>query len=172
MQVWDAWRMTMTMDESETKMIRTHYLISLCLAMISLLLGGCAAFGFGQTAPTPVPFALYSAQTVIDAFTNNGAPIANVQRSTLIGRGAPNTFSERYTFEVPRIAPNGGQILVFDTAEALAEWQTYIEQLRNDPAQRRSVIYVYVRRNVMVQINAELTNSEARRYEEILNGLP
>jgi hypothetical protein len=86
-------------------------------------------------------------------------------------RGAPSEFSDRYLFEVPRIAPLGGQVIVFASAQQLQAWQDYIERLRNDSTTRRDVVYVYVKDNVMVQLSASLTTAEANAYRDAVVAL-
>src|SRR5262245_18689150 len=129
-----------------------RYLFLLLLTM-TVLASGCESLGIGQQQPTAVPFNLYRAQDVIDAFSTAGLQVQNVQRDMAVGRGAPNTFNERFVFEVPRIAPAGGQILVFQTQEDLTAWQDYIAQLRADSETRRDVVYVFVKNNVLLQVN-------------------
>jgi hypothetical protein len=143
----------------------------LLLLTITALVAGCENLGIGQQQPTAVPFARYTAQDVINAFSTAGLQVQNVQRDMAVGRGAPNTFNERYVFEVPRIAPAGGQILVFLNQEDLAAWQGYISQLRADSATRRDVVYVYVKDNVMLQVNANLTTLEANAFRDALEGM-
>jgi hypothetical protein len=147
-----------------------HYLVYCVLAI--LCLSGCD--GLGNQEPTAVPFAIYNAQQVIQAFRDGGAPVSNITRNMVIGsdRGVPATFSDRYVFEIPRIAPLGGQILVFDRAEDMQAWVDYIASLRQNQRTRRDVVYVYTRRNVMIQLNAALTATEARQFENIFTTLP
>jgi hypothetical protein len=147
-----------------------RYLFLLLLTM-TVLATGCESLGIGQQPPTPVPFARYTAQDVIDAFSTAGLQVQNMQRDMAVGRGAPNTFSARYEFEVPRIAPGGGQILIFQQQEDLTAWQDYIAQLRADSATRRDVVYVYVKDNVLLQVNANLTTQEAIGFRDALEGM-
>lgn len=147
-----------------------QYLLLMFLATACLLVG-CESLGIGGQAPTAVPFRQHSAQDVFNAFQAAGVTFANPVRDQLVGRGAPSTFSERYTFEIDRIAPLGGQVLVFDTPEAMAEWQSYIERLRADSSTRRDVVYVYTQDNVMLQVNANLLSAEAAAYRDALASL-
>jgi hypothetical protein len=132
---------------------------ALCLLAI-FLLAACSS----QAAPPS--FNVLSAQRVIDALNAAGATVQNPVSDTVVGRDAPATFSERVVFEVARIAPNGGQILIFQTAQDLQAWTEYIARLQADPDQRRSVIYIYTNANAMLQLNADLTNQEAALYRD------
>ncbi|MFQ3566014.1 MAG: hypothetical protein SNJ59_03355 [Aggregatilineales bacterium] len=150
--------------------MRKRYLVSGVLAMFAVLVG-CSGLNIGASQPTPVPFDRHTAEDVLRAFSVAGLPVQNVQRDMLIGRGAPSTFSDRYVFEIERIAPLGGQILIFSTAGALAEWENYIAQLRANSSTRRDVVYVFVKDNVMLQVNAALTTQEANAFRAALNSL-
>ena len=147
-----------------------RYLFLLLLTM-TVLATACESLGVGQPPATAIPFARFNAQDVISAFSTAGLQVQGVQRDMAVGRGAPNTFSERYVFEIPRIAPAGGQILVFQQQSDLTAWQSYIAQLRADSATRRNVVYVYVKENVMLQVNADLTSQEANAFENALDGM-
>jgi hypothetical protein len=141
-----------------------RYLALVLLAMLGLVTA-C-----GQAAPPP-PFARYDAQSVIRALNDAGATIQNPIQDTTVGRDAPSTFSDRILFEVPRIAPEGGQILIFRTQGDLQAWVDYIDRLRGDQNTRRSVVYVYVKDNVMLQLSADLTNEEATLYRSAFEAL-
>jgi hypothetical protein len=148
-----------------------HYLLILILA-IGLGLAGCegAPQLFAPEA-TPVPFARFSAEDVVGAFSRAGLQVDNVTRDMLMGRGAPNTFRDRYVFEIPRIAPLGGQFMIFDTPEAMGEWVAYVERLRANTDTRRDVIYVYPYANVLLQVNASLRPEEANAFRAALSDL-
>lgn len=118
---------------------------------------------------TAIPFARHNAEAVFNAFARAGLQMQNPVKEMNVGaRGAPSEFSDRYLFELPRIAPLGGQIIVFATPQQLQAWQDYIERLRNDSSTRRDVVYVYVKDNVMVQLSASLTTAEANAYRDAL----
>ena len=127
------------------------------------------------SAPTPAPpFARYTAQDVLSALTAAGLSAANPRRDVEVGRGAPLTFNDRYTFEIDirDVAPAGGQILVFDTADAMKRWQDYIITQKANSATRRDWLFVFARDNIMLQVNAGLTNDEADRYHQALDKMP
>jgi hypothetical protein len=138
------------------------------LLCLGAALSGCASFGIGQQPPTPLPYNLYTAQNALDAFSAAGLSVINPAREMQVGRDAPNTFSDRYTFAIDEVAPNGGQVLVFATPEAMAEWNTYIERLRANSATRRDVSYVYVQGNIMLQLNANLLPRTAQAFRDAL----
>jgi hypothetical protein len=147
--------------------MRKRYLVLALLATI-LLLNACSALSPAAPTATTVPFNLYTGQDVIDAFSQAGLPITSMVRDTIVGRDAPLTFNDRYVFTIDRIAPNGGQILVFQSAESMQAWTEYIDQLRADSNTRRDVVYVFTNGNIMVQVNAGLTPQEANEYRDAL----
>ncbi len=148
-----------------------RYLLSMLIATVLLLTACGGALPFSSPTATPIPFAAFTAQDVFDAFTAAGLSVQNPQSQMSAGRDEPGEFGERFVFEIPSIAPVGGQLIVFENPEQLAAWQAYIESLRNNSATRRTVIYVYVKNNVMVQLNSMLTNAEATAYREALEGI-
>jgi hypothetical protein len=141
-----------------------RYLALLLLATFGLLTA-CAP------EAAPPPFARYDAQTVIQALNDAGATIQNPIQDMTVGRDAPATFSDRILFEVPRIAPEGGQLIIFRDQADLQAWNDYIDRLRNDPATRRSVIYVYIKDNALLQLSANLTNEESTRYRQAFEAM-
>lgn len=150
--------------------MRQQYLSLVLLAMIALFGAGCDVLNPPQ--PTAIPFQQLSAEDVFNAFARAGLQLQNPQKETTVqGRGAPTGFADRYVFEIPRVAPAGGQVLVFSDAAQLQAWQEYIDRLRNDSATRRDVVYVYVNQNVMLQLSASLTNLEAAAYRDAFMGI-
>lgn len=132
--------------------------LAILFIAISTLTGACSS------EPPPPPFDQLTAQEVVDALNAAGAIVQNPVTDMVVGRDAPNTFSERIVFQIPSVAPEGGQIVIFRNAADLQVWQQYIDTLRADPASRRSVIYVYVHQNALLQLNANLLPNEAGRY--------
>lgn len=146
---------------------------SFALAAISVLMLAVIVGCSGSSAPTeaPRPWARFSAQDVIDALTGVGLPVQNAVSDQAAGRGAPLVFTQRMTFEIPRIAPLGGQVVVFGAQDDMAEWLAWVETIRNDPETRRTVVYTYTNQNAWLQLSAELTNAEATVYRETFLGL-
>ena len=142
-----------------------RYLVLLVLAMSAL--AGCGGQQ-GPPPPTPVPFVRHNGQQVLDALANAGLSVQNAQRDRVVGRDAPVSFQDRYTFEIAEMAPRGGQVLVFDAPEDLAEWEQYIERLRGRSTTRRDVIYTYVHHNIMLQLTADLPPDRAQAYRDAL----
>ena len=149
--------------------MRQQYLPLVLFAILAFIgAAGCSILNPPPEA-TPIPFALHNSEDVFNAFARAGLQMQNPVKEMNVGaRGAPGEFSDRYLFEIPRIAPLGGQIIIFATPQQLQAWQDYIERLRNDSSTRRDVVYVYVKDNVMVQLSASLTTAEANAYRDAL----
>lgn len=141
-----------------------RYLAALLIA-ISALLTACAG------EPPAPQFDQLTAQEVVDALEAAGAVVENPIADTIVGRDAPTTFSERIVFQIPRIAPEGGQIIIFRTPADLQAWQQYVETLRADADTRRSVVYVYVHQNALLQLNAGLLPDEAALYSSAFTSI-
>lgn len=141
-----------------------RYLVLILLAMLTV----SACESINPPPPTPFPFNRFIAQNVLDAFTAANLQFANPTREMTVGRGAPSRFEDRYVFEIPIVEPEGGQLVIFRSPDQLAEWQQYIEQLRSSSDTRRSVAYVFVHANVLLQLNANLTRAQAQAYADAL----
>lgn len=150
--------------------MRKHYLFVLILTILGVATA-CESLPFGGSPATAVPFARFTAQDVFNSFSQAGLQASSVTRNMLIGRDAPGGFRDRYVFEIPRIAPLGGQVLIFDTPEAMGEWIAYIERLRANPNTRRDVVYAYPFANILLQLNANLLSAEANDYRAAMMAL-
>ncbi|MFN8378418.1 MAG: hypothetical protein U0452_07075 [Anaerolineae bacterium] len=150
--------------------MQKHYLFVLVLTILGLT-AACESLPFGQAAATDVPFARFTAQDVFNSFSQAGLQVDSVTRDMLIGRDAPGGFSDRYVFEIPRVAPLGGQVLIFDTPAEMGEWLAFVETLRSNPDTRRDVIYVYPYANILLQLNANLLPAEANQFREAMVAL-
>lgn len=145
-----------------------HKRYPVLLLMTMFLLAAC---GSAEPTPTPIPFARHTAQDVLGALAASGLSVERPMRDMIVGREAPTTFSDRYVFEIASVAPQGGQVLVFDNEAGLQAWEAYIERLRNNSATRRDVVYTYVHNNVLLQLNTNLLPDEANRYKAALEGI-
>ena len=141
------------------------------LLLVALILAGCGAAA--TPAPTVAPVAVLDAQEVIDALRAAGLSVQNPTQDMSAGRGAPGGFVDRQTFEIHirDIAPNGGQIFVFNNASELAAWQLYVDDQKANPDTRRPWIYTYIHKNFLMQLNANLTPAEADAYHAALEEL-
>ncbi len=143
----------------------------LALLVIAIFLAACETLN-PQPTVTPIPFDLYDVQDVFTAFARTGLPIGGLEQSLLISREGPTSLKDRWVFEIPRIAPAGGQVVVFANQQQRSEWETYIDTLRADADTRRDVVYTFFHKNIMMQLNSGLTNQESSAYRDALLSLP
>ncbi len=144
-----------------------RYLVLCVLAMSLSVLAACGA----QSAATPEPFAKYKAVDVLRALTAANLSVVSPQRSLAAAPGAPLSFNDRYTFTIPTVAPAGGQVMIFNTPDALKKWQDYISNQKANSDTRRNWLFVFTSKNVMLQVSPDLTNEEAEQYHQALENL-
>ncbi|MDZ4768739.1 MAG: hypothetical protein SGJ24_06390 [Chloroflexota bacterium] len=143
----------------------------LALLLLAMLCAGCDSLPTAPTA-TLIPYDRHDVPAVLQAFARAGLPISDIEQDTDVQRDGPRVLKDRWVFAVPRIAPAGGQIVVFTDQSQQNEWTAFIERLRNDSDTRRDVVYTYFHSNIMLQLNAGLTNQEANAYRDALLTLP
>lgn len=145
----------------------------LALILLAMLASACETLNVGGApTATPVPYARYTVEDAFAVFARNGLVIDDFQQATDVQRDGPRVLQDRWVFSVPRIAPAGGQIVIFGDASQQGEWVAYIDRLRAVADTRRTVIYTYFQANMMLQLNASLTNAEAAAFEAALRTLP
>ena len=139
--------------------MRGQQYLALVLFAILTVAAGCSALGLGTADANTDPVRPLQRAGRVQCLCAGGAGSAEPGESNVgaLGRGAPTDFRDRYLFEIPQIAPAGGQIIVFATPAQLQAWQDYIAAAARQLGTRRDVIYVYVKANIMLQLNANLT---------------
>ncbi len=110
-------------------------------------------------------FQKYTAQNVVDAISKSGLSIESVKDQQIGGSAAPATEVESKEFIIKSISPNGGQILVFKDKKGLDSMKEWFDKFPD------LAPYVYVKGNVILQLNSGLPVSEAEKYKETLNKL-
>ncbi len=146
--------------------MRQPYRVFSLLAIV-FLLAAC-----GEQPQQIVSFDKYDAQSVLDGLKNAGLNIVNERRDMQVPPGVPATFNERYLFEIERIAPAGGQLLTFNSADNMQAWQRYVEGQRASSSTRRDFVYVYNRDNALLVLSPALTTDEAAAYRTAFERLP
>lgn len=147
-----------------------RYLVLGVLATSLLVMAACG----GQSAATPEPFARYKAVDVLKGLTDAHLSVVNPQRGLAAAAGAPLSFNDRYSFNIA--LPNGtmdsGQLLIFNSPEALKKWQDFITTQKASSETRRNWLFVYTYKNVMLQVSPDLSNDQAEQYNQALQKLP
>jgi uncharacterized membrane protein (UPF0127 family) len=110
-----------------------------------------------------------SSADVIQAFRDAGLEVGRSypveQEPDWDQRPVPKTYEEASRFEIPSVGEDaGGRVFIFESEEDLIAVRDYYEGLP------RSILpYVYAKGKVLLQINRNLPEAEAERYNAVLN---
>jgi uncharacterized membrane protein (UPF0127 family) len=110
-----------------------------------------------------------SSADVIQAFRDAGLEVGRSypveQEPDWDQRPVPKTYEEASRFEIPSVGEDaGGRVFIFESEEDLVAVRDYYEGLP------RSILpYVYAKGKVLLQINRNLPEAEAERYNAVLN---
>ena len=135
--------------------------------IVLLALGALVACGGPSATPTPA-FPRHTAADVVGAFKSAGLPAEDVRPGTPWKQGDlwPNVATDRQVFTIPAVAPNGGVIQTFATAQdrdAMAAFYARFPDLAP---------YVYPHGNILVQLNSGVAKADAEKYRAALESLP
>jgi hypothetical protein len=126
--------------------------------------------------PTPIPsptpkFHKWTTKQVVEAFKSAGLEVENPRPMTKDDYGfVPMRAIEATRFIIPSLCPDcGGRIFSFATQEDLEITKMYYEELGKASALFFS--WLFVKDNILVQINGDLPEEQARKYENALNTL-
>jgi hypothetical protein len=132
--------------------------------IIVLLLVGILAAACGGG------FQKWEAQDAIDAFHEAGLESENERPLTKDDYGLAPFVGEGIRFELPSLCDDcGGRVFSFENEEDRDAIAGYYESLGESSALFFS--WVFVHDNVVVQINGDLPEEQAREYETALTGL-
>jgi hypothetical protein len=130
------------------------------------------------SAPTANPassstsaFQRWTSNDVVEIFKSASLEVAGTRPMTKDDYGmAPMRAIEGTHFVIPSLCSNcGGRILSFSSQEDLEATKTYYEDLGKNNALFFS--WVFVKDNILIQINGDLPEGKARQYESALNSL-
>ncbi len=117
-------------------------------------------------------------EDVIQAFKDNRLEAENTKTMTEEDYGAtPMLAEEGIRFFIPSLGEgSSGRVLRFDNKEDLETTKKYYESLGKVNTSTKLKIpslfsWVFVNDNILVQINGELPEEKAKKYEEALNDL-
>ena len=106
-------------------------------------------------------------QDVLTAFRSAGLEAENSRQMTKDDYGLAPLADEGIRFYIPSICTDcGGRIMFYTDAEYLDKAKTYYDTLGKESAAFFS--WAFVNDHILVQINGDLPESEARKYESIL----
>jgi hypothetical protein len=109
-----------------------------------------------------------SSEEVVQAFRDRGLEVGKSypveQEPGWDERPVPKTYEEATRFEIPSLGEDsGGRVFVFRSQRSLNTVREYYEGL---PTSIRP--YVYVENGVLLQLNGNMSESEARKYKDVL----
>lgn len=106
-------------------------------------------------------------QDVIDAFKAAGLEAENVRAMTKDDYGIAPMASEGLRFYIPSLgADEGGRVMYYEDPVILQAAKTYYEELGKSSSIFFS--WVFVNGNILVQINGDLPEEQALRYQSAL----
>lgn len=122
--------------------------------------------------PTPtVAYVIWNGQNVVDAFKSAGLEAEGTYQMTKDDYGlAPLMTVEGIRFLIPSLCSDcGGRIMVFDDPTGLEATKAYYEEMGKSSAALFS--WVFVKDNILVQINGDLPEDKALQYQATLETL-
>lgn len=131
------------------------------LILVALIVTAC---GSSPTAST------LTGQGVVDAFKAAGLEAESPQPMTEDDYGmSAITADEGIRFLVPSICPDcGGRVMIFNDPEKLQAMKGYYLKVEEVAGQKS---WLYENGPVLVQINGDLPEEQAKKYEAALTGL-
>lgn len=131
------------------------------LSIICLLVAAC---GTG-------PSTQLTADQIIDAFKAAGLEAEGVRLMTKDDYGMAPFVCKGVRFFIPSLGEDqGGRLFICDNAEDRDALAKYYNELGQTSTAFFS--WVYVNDNILVQINGNLPEEQARKYEAAFNGPP
>jgi hypothetical protein len=120
---------------------------------------------------TPSPFVVWDAQQVLDAYLAAGLEVSNPRPMIADDYGlVPMLSLDGVRFYIPSICSDcGGRIMSFADAEKLQIVRDYYGQMGRFSAVLFS--WVFVKDNILVQLNGQLPEANAGEYEAALRNM-
>ena len=133
--------------------------------VFALICSSFMLFGCSASAPDP------TADMVVQAFKDTGLECEDVYDMTKDDYGlAPMVAKEGKRFLIPSLGEdNGGRIFTFNNTEDLEKTKAYYDDLGKESAAFFS--WTFVKDKVLVQINGDLPEDKAKKYEAALNSI-
>lgn len=123
-----------------------------------------------EPSPTPA-FQKWTSTDIVNIFNSADLEVEEPRTMTKDDYGmAPMSATEGTRFLIPSLCEDcGGRIFSFSNQEDLDLTKTYYEELGKSSAIFFS--WVFVKDNILIQINGDLPEIKARQYEASLNSL-
>lgn len=124
-------------------------------------------------APTAEPFAKFKVEQAVKALQDAGLEVKDPRPYTtdeLHKSPVPLTMKEAVRFLVPSVCNDcGGRVFSFDSPDDLEQVKRYYEGLGRASGVLSS--WVFVKENILIQINGRLPEAKAKKYGEALANL-
>lgn len=131
--------------------------IWLLALIVVLTVTACGGGGFQQ----------HSSSDVVEAFSTAGLPVGEPETLTKSPDDlVPDNFVDGTRFAITTLEDGGGRVYAFDSAEDLQLMQDYYEGVTD-----LFFAWVYTHDNVLLQLNGNLSEDEAREFLAVLEGL-
>jgi hypothetical protein len=151
-------------------------ILYLLLSLIIILaLVGCGSPAVVAPAPTSTVAAQpVTAKGISDSLKANGLPMTNIvvlteatDTNKLLGR--PNQYTSKTSFEDTRVTDSkvGGTVEVFANPTDAKTRKDYVERISSSSPM--FLQYIYLKGNVLIRIEKDLTPSQATEYEVVLD---
>ncbi len=130
-----------------------------------------ATIGLPVASGTPNPFVVFTSEQVAQVFRREGLEVDHPRPMTADDYGlVPMLASEGTRFFIPSICADcGGRIMSFANKQDLTIVQDYYAQMEHFGAVLAS--WVYVKDNILLEINGDLPEADAQKYAAVLEGL-
>lgn len=147
----------------------------MALVLLGTLLVGCGSSAppsnQGPPAAQPPKPTAFTPQQVVDTFKAAGLEAEKPRPMTKDDYGlAPMSAKEGLRFYIPSLGEgNGGRIMSFDNSADLEKTKAYYVNLAKESAMLFS--WTFTKENILVQVNGDLKEDVAKKYETALNGM-
>lgn len=147
--------------DSEEEQAMNRRRVFVAAAVLGVLLMSCSSSGGSG-------FGKFTADDGVRALQKAGVELGDMHPMTKQDYGiAPMVATSAVRFTIPSLGPDkGGRIMAFASQGDLDRTKTYYDDLHKASAALFS--WTFVKANVLVQINGDLPEAQARTYEAAL----
>lgn len=150
-----------------------RFLVVIMALLVLASLAGCGSQPEKAAAPAPEPpkAKTWQSSDVVSAFKAAGLECESTRAMTKDDYGfAPLVAKEGTRFLIPSLGDDsGGRIMSFENKEDLEKTKEYYVKMGRESAAFFS--WTFTKDNILVQINGDLKEDKAKKYEETLNGM-
>jgi hypothetical protein len=129
-----------------------------------------------NVAPPPVPpaqqwpeasFYKWESKAIVKAFKDNKLEVEDVKPGYTAG---PLTPREGTIFLMPSFGKDiGGFVSSYNTEDDIKDMKKYYDKMNKDP--KSPAWWIYEKDNILLLISGKVTETKAKEYEKVLNGI-